>query len=159
MKNTPDHKSIQIIFVCLGNYCRSPMAEAIFNHLLESEGVLEHVDVSSAGTKHWDVGLPPDWRTRQLLAANGFPLDPKKRARQITTSEIQNADYLVAMSRRVADELGNGKNVSLLMQYVPQASSLDIPDPYPANSFPEAFEMILKGTRAFYAYLKQKQGQ
>jgi protein-tyrosine phosphatase len=152
----PETRQTTIIFVCLGNYCRSPMAEAIFNHLAKADGKSKIFEVSSAGTKHWDVGLPPDWRTRQILAKNGYPVNPKKRARQITQAEIQKADYLVAMSQRVADELGNGENVSLLMQYVTKAPSLDIPDPYPADSFPEAFEMILKGTRAFYDFLKQK---
>jgi protein-tyrosine phosphatase len=147
---------INIIFVCLGNYCRSPMAEAIFNTLAEAEGRAHLFQVSSAGTKDWDVGLRPDPRTQRLLEENGYTLSPHKRARMITQEEIHQADYLIAMTRRVADELGGGENVSLLLNYVEDMSVKDIPDPYPTDTFPEAFSLIEHGVRAFYAFLIRK---
>lgn len=146
---------IKIIFVCLGNYCRSPMAEAVFTKLARTDGLLGHFDISSRGTKNWDVGLRPDPRTIQILQDHRYPLENTKRAEKITPSEIQTADYLIAMSQRVAEELNHPENTHLLMAFVDNAETLDIPDPYPTDTFPEAFKMIEEGVKAFYYSIKQ----
>jgi protein-tyrosine phosphatase len=145
---------IKIIFVCLGNYCRSPMAEAIFKELARSENILDHFDVTSKGTKNWDIGLRPDPRTQRILKKHNYPLDETKRAEKITPQEIQTADYLIAMSERVANELQSPENTQLLMSYVADTLSLDIPDPYPTDTFPEAFTLIERGVKAFYEAIK-----
>lgn len=147
---------ISIVFVCLGNYCRSPMAEAIFNALAEADGSEGVFEVSSAGTKNWDVGLRPDPRTQSLLEEHGYALSPQKHAQMITKDEIKTADYLIAMSQRVADDLGNGKNIYLLLDFTPDIPTKDIPDPFPTNTFPQAFNLIEHGVKAFYAFLKQE---
>ncbi|MDY6868562.1 MAG: low molecular weight protein-tyrosine-phosphatase [Chloroflexota bacterium] len=144
---------LKIVFVCLGNYCRSPMAEAIFKQLAREDNILDRFDVSSAGTKDWDLGLRPDRRSQQLLHKHGYPLDPDKRARQITPDEIKEADYLIAMSERVAEELGGGENVFLLMDFDEKTDKKDIPDPYPSDTFPQAFALIEQGTKAFYEHI------
>jgi protein-tyrosine phosphatase len=149
-------KQFKIIFVCLGNYCRSPMAEAIFIDLVRLDDTLAHFDVSSAGTKDWDVGLRPDYRTRQILADHEIPLDPGKRAQMISEKEINTANYLIAMSERIAKEMGNKNNVYLLLDFVDEIDDKDIPDPYPTNTFSEAFELIYLGVQALYKYLKEK---
>ena len=146
---------IEIVFVCLGNYCRSPMAEAIFNALAEADGHAKGFMVSSAGTKNWDIGLQPDPRAQAILEENHYPLSPEKHARKITQDEIHNADYVIAMTKSIADELGNGENVHLLLDFSAQIASKDIPDPYPTNTFPQAFNLIEDGVKSFYAYLKQ----
>ncbi len=143
------------MFVCLGNYCRSPMAEAILKTLARRGGHLHQLDISSAGTRAWDLGLRPDHRTQRLLNQHNYLLDPEKRAQLITLQDIEAADYLIAMSQRVADELGGGENVQLLMDFVKGAEVKDIPDPYPTDTFPQAFVLIEKGVKAFYAYLKE----
>ncbi len=145
---------LKIVFVCLGNYCRSPMAEAIFKHLAHEDDILDQFDISSAGTKDWDIGMRPDRRSQRLLQNNGYPLDPDKRARQITPDEIKEADYLIAMSESVAEELRDGKNVFLLMNFDEKTDVKNIPDPYPSNSFPQAFALIEQGTKAFYQQIK-----
>lgn len=131
------------------------MAEAIFNALADADGCGANFEVSSAGTKNWDVGLRPDPRAQRLLEDRGYPLSPHKRAQLITRNEIKTADYLIAMSQRVADDLGNRENVHLLLEYAPEITSKDIPDPYPTNTFPQAFDLIELGVTAFYQYLKQ----
>jgi len=146
---------IEIVFVCLGNYCRSPMAEAIFNKFAEEDGLLDQFIVSSAGTKNWDVGLRPDPRTLEILEENGYPISNEKRARMITKGEIKDADFLIAMTQEIADELGNGENVHLLLEFEDEIDSKDIPDPYPTNTFPQAFRLIEIGMRALFDHLKQ----
>jgi protein-tyrosine phosphatase len=146
-------EKIRIIFVCLGNYCRSPMAEAIFNKLAALEGRSDYFLVTSAGTKDWDIGLHPDPRTMMLLKEHHYPLSPNKRAQMITIDEVKAADYVIAMDQRVADELGNGDNVYLLLDFVDGVPFKDISDPYPTNTFEEAFTSIELGVNAFYAHL------
>ena len=148
-------KRLKIIFVCLGNYFRSPMVEAIFLDLARHDGTLNHFEVSSAGTKDWDIGLRPDYRTCKILDDNGIPLDPNKRAKKITDKEINTADYLIVMSKRVAKEIGNQDNVYLLLDFVNDIDDKDIPDPYPSNTFPRAYELINRGVKEFYKYLKE----
>ena len=130
------------------------MAEAIFNELALRDGTLHRFQVSSAGTKDWDVGSRPDYRTEQILHEHNYPLDPNKRARQITESDINDADFLIAMSQRVASELGERENMSLLMDFVEGCHGVDVPDPYPTNTFLQAFDMILRGVGALYDFLK-----
>jgi protein-tyrosine phosphatase len=150
-----DKDKIKIVFVCLGNFCRSPMAEAIFKDLARRDNTLVRFDVSSAGTKDWDVGLRPDYRTRQILIDHEIPLDPRKRAQMISEREINTADYLIAMSERIAKELGYKDNVYLLLDYVDEIDDKEIPDPYPTDTFSEAFELIHRGVQALYKYLKE----
>jgi len=130
------------------------MAEAIFKQLARSDGVLDQFDVSSAGTKDWDIGIKPDRRAQHILEKHRYPLDPNKRAKRITETEKKEADYLVAMSERIADELGNRENVVLLMDFIEDAAIKNVPDPYPSDTFPQAFELIECCTKAFYDYIK-----
>jgi protein-tyrosine phosphatase len=152
------HK-IKIVFVCLGNYCRSPMAEGIMTTFVAQDGRAADFDISSAGTMSWDVGLRPDPRSLEQLEKHGYALSPQKRARMITDDEIHTADYVIAMTQQIAHDLGNGPNVHLLLDFVPEIASKDIPDPYPTHTFAEAFDLIEQGVKAFYVYLKQKFGE
>jgi protein-tyrosine phosphatase len=132
------------------------MAEAIFKELARSEGILDHFDIASRGTKNWDIGLRPDPRTIKILQDHHYPLETTKRAKKITLNEIQTADFLIAMSQRVAEELNHPENTHLLMAFVDTAETLDIPDPYPTDTFPEAFKLIEEGVKDFYSSIKRK---
>lgn len=131
------------------------MAEGVFTTIVARDGCESAFEISSAGTKDWDVGLRPNSRGLKLLARHGYHLSPHKRVQMITADEILNADYVIAMSQQIADELGNGSNVHLLLEYTPDIPSKDIPDPYPTDTFPQAFTLIEQSVNAFYRHLKQ----
>ena len=87
---------IHILFVCLGNICRSPMAEAIFREKVKKEGLADRIHVDSAGTGDWHIGKPPHQGTREILKANGIS-DEGLFARQIKTNDLNEYDYIIAM--------------------------------------------------------------
>lgn len=131
------------------------MAEGILTTLTAQDHCQDLYEISSAGTKDWDVGLRPDSRSLRLLDQHGYHLSADKCARKITADELLNVEYIIAMSQRVANKLGNGDNVHLLLDYVPDISAKDIPDPYPTDTFPQAFTLIERGVKALYQHLKQ----
>lgn len=133
------------------------MAEAIFQTLAERDGLAHLFDVSSAGTKEWDIGLRPDHRTQKILQDHGYQLDPKKRAQKLTATDIDQADYIIVMTQAIADELGKKDNIHLLMDFADHSGNKDIPDPYPTDTFHEAFNLIEQGVKAFYQQLKHQQ--
>lgn len=127
--------------------------------MLQNEGIEKYFQVSSAGTKNWNIGLRPDQRAQKICAKYGYHISPHKRSQKISSDEIKNSDYLIAMDRRIADELGNGKNVHLLLDFVEDIINKDIQDPYPTDTFPEAFYLIEQGVKDFYKFLKQQLSQ
>jgi protein-tyrosine phosphatase len=121
-----------VLFVCLGNICRSPMAES----LLISKDQYQTLRIDSAGTGDWHVGLQPDHRTIKTLADHG--LRPATRARQFHPDDFQKFDLIVAMDAQNRDDLlripGSMSNkVKLMFEFDPESVLLNVPDPYYGN--------------------------
>src|SRR5437762_1508755 len=87
--------SVRVVFVCLGNICRSPMAEGVFRHLVKEAGLQDKIEVDSCGTGSWHIGEPAHSGTQRVLAKHG--MDYKHEARQLCNADLTDADYLVAM--------------------------------------------------------------
>lgn len=122
-----------VLFVCLGNICRSPMAEAAFRHALDTRGLTALVD--SAGTGGWHAGDAPDPRGIRIAAAHGVDISDL-RARQVHSSDFNDFDYILAMDEqnlanlRAAQPAGSSAKVSRLLDHVDGRQGQSVADPY-----------------------------
>jgi protein-tyrosine phosphatase len=131
---------VRILFVCMGNICRSPTAEGVMRHLLAERGLEDEIEVESAGTGGWHAGSPPDARSTRAAAARGITLEGA--ARQVTRADFEDFDLLVAMDRDNLADLraiappGTEHKIRLLL-----GEGRDVPDPYYGG--PHGFENVL----------------
>ena len=147
----------RILFVCLGNICRSPTAEVVFRHAAAKAG-LSPIEVASAGTGDWHVGSPPDARAIRHAARRGYDLRPL-RARQFSTSDFTRFDHIYAMDSMVLEELAALKpadyrgRLALFLDVVGSMGTREVPDPYQMG--PEGFEHVLDLVEAASAALAE----
>ena len=150
MPSNPEQSGpTSVLFVCLGNICRSPLAEGVFRHLVAEEGLEEHFVIDSAGTGAWHVGERPDRRSVEVAAAHGVALPG--HARQVTREDLDRFDRVVAMDRDNLEALralapggGNGARIHLLREYDPAGDGDEVPDPYYGGpkGFEEVYQMV-----------------
>ncbi len=149
---------IRVLFVCLGNICRSPMAEAVFAHLVKQAGLDGRFEIRSAATSHWEVGNPPHPGTRAVLQQHGIPIDPAKRAVQVRRGELEQVDYLVAMDyENLVDlrRLSNGTaHAHRLMDFAGPGYPADVPDPYYTGEFEYVYELVEAGCKGLMESIK-----
>lgn len=138
--------SYKLLFVCLGNICRSPTAENIMNHLIDQAHLSDRIVCDSAGTSNYHIGEPPD--RRMSLAAAGRGINLKGKARQFNMSDFDKFDLILAMDREnyqnilLLDPSGKYKTkVRLICEFVSNSSIKDIPDPYYGGT--EGFEQVI----------------
>jgi protein-tyrosine phosphatase len=153
---------IRVLFVCLGNICRSPLAEGVFLHLAESAGVADRFEVDSAGTGDWHVGERPD--PRAAAVARKYGVELPSTARQVSPADFQRFDYIVAMDRenlwnleRMAREGRGGPSrakIHLLRADDPDRAAgddrHDVPDPYYGgpSGFEQVYHMVHRSAEA-----------
>jgi protein-tyrosine phosphatase len=148
------NQKIHILFVCMGNICRSPMAEAVFKQMARAAGLSESFDVRSAATSMWEIGNPPHPGTRAVLQQHNISLDPAKRSVQLRRSDLAQVDYLVAMDyENVVDlrRLSNGMaRVHRLMEFAGPGYPDDVPDPYYDGNFEYVFDLVQAGCKGLF---------
>ena len=125
----------RILFVCLGNICRSPTAEGVFRQRLAQRHLTHRFAVDSAGTGDWHVGSPPDRRAQLAAASRGFDISTLS-ARQVRQADFEDFDYVVAMDRNNQRDLAllagtvHAHKVRLLMEFAGLPGEDEVPDPY-----------------------------
>lgn len=139
-------KKVNVLFVCMGNICRSPTAEGVFVKRLEESGLAHLVAVDSAGTHAYHVGEPPDPRAQRSAASRGIDLSGL-RARRAQPEDFSRFDYVLAMDRDNYLHLqgicpaGEEGKLNLFLSYAPQLDVDEVPDPYYGG--PTGFERVL----------------
>jgi protein-tyrosine phosphatase len=127
--------SIGVLFVCLGNICRSPTAHGVFEHLVASRGLDGVIAVDSCGTGDWHIGHRPDRRAAAEASRRGYVLD-HLIARQVTPADFRRFDYILAMDRMNLADLEAMRpdefsgHLGLFLDFAPNAGVAEVPDPY-----------------------------
>jgi protein-tyrosine phosphatase len=149
-----------VLFVCLGNICRSPTAEGVFRHLLEQEAPELRMEVDSAGTGSYHIGSAPDVRSQRAALARGIDLSGL-RARQVSPEDFARFDLILAMDRDNLRELQAMRpkrglaSLRLFLEYAPESGRMDVPDPYygDAAGFEEVLDLSIAASRGLLAAL------
>ena len=154
-------ESQQILFVCMGNICRSPTAEGVFRKILEDQAPEVSIRVDSAGTHAYHVGEPPDSRACLAAARRGIDLSTQ-RARRVTEDDFRVFDLVIAMDElnyELLLEISPSEHhecVRLFMDFAPQVESRNVPDPYYGGStgFEEVLDLVEEASLGLLAYLR-----
>jgi protein-tyrosine phosphatase len=154
---------IGVLFVCLGNICRSPLAMGVFRQVVREAGLENRFEIDSAGTSSYHTGSPPDSRTVGVARARG--LDLKHAARQMLREDLDRFDYVVVMDasnrgkvERLAQKGAGRAEVRMLRDFDAEAGGdLDVPDPYfgGADGFEEVHDMVERSCRGLFEHIRQ----
>lgn len=156
-------KKRAILFVCLGNICRSPVAEGVFRQKAAESNLLDQLVIESAGTAGWHVGKAPDSRMMAAANARGYDLS-ELRARQATEADFEKFDHILAMDEDNLYDLqdldpGTGKaNLSLFLEYAPSLKSKEVPDPYygERDGFDHVIDLVEQASEGLLAQIKSE---
>ncbi len=149
-------EKIKVLFVCMGNICRSPTAEGVFRHLIEDMNVADRFVVDSAGTHAYHVGEPADPRAQQVAGRRGIDLSAI-RARKVAPADFEEFDYILAMDSDNYHLLmtscppAHQHKVGLLLDYATELNETDVPDPYYGgpNGFEYVFDLVEEAAKSF----------
>ncbi len=155
---------IRVLFVCMGNICRSPTAHGVFAALVDAAGLADRIEVDSAGTHGYHIGAPPDPRSQQTALARGVDL-AGLRARRFDTNDFIDFDYVVAMDRgNLADMLALRPDdararAHLMLEFAPEGGRDEVPDPYFGDAgFDRVYDLIDAAARGMLADIRERHG-
>jgi protein-tyrosine phosphatase len=155
-------KRVKVLFVCLGNICRSPTAEGVFQMLVEEKGLSDRIEIDSAGTSGWHEGELPDPRSSEEALRHGVDLS-NQRSRAVRPADFQHFDYLCAMDSANLKELrrtcpkGQEKRLYRFTDFAPELGARDVPDPYYGGDrgFENVYNVVLASAEGLLEHIEQ----
>ena len=161
MKN---ENTISILFVCMGNICRSPTAEGVFRHFVEEGGLSDRIEIDSAGTHAYHVNEPPDRRASAAAERRGYSLT-EIRARRVLDMDFERFDYIIAMDRDNVERLveqadaEHHDKIRLFLEFS-SAQGDEVPDPYygGAAGFERVLDLVEEASRGLLEMLRKSRG-
>ncbi len=151
--------TINVLFVCLGNICRSPMAEGVFQKMVDEAGLREQILVDSAGTGSWHVGEQAHRETLKVLRQHGVAYNG--RARQIRPADLSPDTYIIALDASNLQDLQRyaGKHPKLfrLLDFAANTHERDVPDPYYTGNFEYVYQLVEDGCRGLLAAIRKQE--
>jgi len=153
--------TVRVLFVCLGNICRSPMAEAVFQHLVEEAGLSHAIEADSAGTGSWHTGERAHRGTRDVLARHNIPYEG--RARQVARRDFGQFDYILAMDDDNLDDLermmppDSRAKLARFLDFAPQAPVREVPDPWYDGRFDEVYALVRQGAAGLLEHIRREE--
>lgn len=157
-------KQIGVLFVCLGNICRSPTAQGVFEKLVLDHGLKDQIFVDSAGCSNYHAGQAPDKRSINAALKRGVDLN-SQRARQVQAEDFERFDYILAMDRKNLAYLNSmpaiktNCQVKLFLEMAPELNVLEVPDPYneDLDGFEYVLDLIEVASKGFLTKIQQEE--
>jgi len=152
---------INVLFVCLGNICRSPTAEGVFRDLVEREGLSDKIRTDSAGTHAYHIGEPPDGRAQAEAKRRGIDISGL-RGRQARANDFKDFDYVLAMDRSNHQNLLSicpldmEDRLTMFLDFAPDVARREVPDPYYEGGFDSVYDMIEQAAHGLLADIRAK---
>jgi protein-tyrosine phosphatase len=154
---------VKVLFVCMGNICRSPTAEAVFRARVEGAGLAQHILIDSAGTIASHIGNPPDMRAQRAAKQRGYDMSTL-RGRQVTESDFIGFDYVLAMDHANLSSLKRLcpptqlERLGLFLEYAQQHDEREVPDPYygGADGFERVLDMVEDAATGLLAHIRKR---
>jgi protein-tyrosine phosphatase len=147
---------ISVLFVCLGNICRSPLAEGIFKDLVKKKGLIDNISIDSAGTGNYHIGADPDHRS--IYVARKYDIELDHKARQFSKKDFDDFDYIIAMDQNNYDNIKrlkreaslHGKLFLMRAYDLENDSDMNVPDPYYGglDGFEHVYQMLHRSCQA-----------
>ena len=156
-------KKISVLFVCMGNICRSPTAEAVFRHYVENAGLSEYILIDSVGTHDYHVGEPPDTRAQRSAQQRGYDMS-KLRGRQVGADDFRRFDYILAMDRAnlaILQHITPPDSITqpqLFLEYARHHREREVPDPYfgGMDGFEQVLDMVEDAAQGLLEDIRQQ---
>ncbi len=155
--------AVKVLFVCMGNICRSPTAEAVFRARVEEAGLADTIRIDSAGTHDYHIGDPPDTRTQRAAAKRGYDMSAL-RGRQVERADFGRFDYVLAMDNANLSILQRlrpddaASHLGLFLQFAARHHEREVPDPYygGADGFERVLDMVEDASAGLLAHIREK---